>query len=284
MSNRNKIMKWAAIAGLTFAIAMPILARIVDGEILSNSLKYAKGFVVGFLVLFWSGILIYVMIKSRHKKIASLNIDADKEFVASNDILFSIKNNYDNVKGLFSSNTTNTSKNTYQLIVVATIIVACVFDYFSFVIGPKVLKSYIYDCQVERQKEQINLMKELAFEDITQADSIARKLFKKTYEKGVIVNLYKDKVGDWYHENWDLCNNVAFQILRNAAEKGEHQSQFTLGCVYAGAKLDDLVAGQDWDGSITIMKEPIDRARAAYWYKQAAEGGNVKAMWNLADA
>lgn len=114
----------------------------------------------------------------------------------------------------------------------------------------------------------------IAMNDISQADSIARKLFEEYANDS-----------HRYDFNFSRCefNHIerGIEIIRNAAEQGDAKAQFTLGCIYGGARYDwsDI----KWSSGFTMMGEGVDHERAAYWYNQAAIQGNTSAMCNLAN-
>lgn len=114
----------------------------------------------------------------------------------------------------------------------------------------------------------------IAMTDISKADSIARVLFKE----------YSDNTHR-YSFNFSRCNyshiEKGVEILRNAAEKGDANAQFTLGCIYAGARYDQFY---DWDDHYTMLGDAINNERAAYWYNMSAKQGHASAMLNLANS
>ena len=98
---------------------------------------------------------------------------------------------------------------------------------------------------------------------------------------------------------------LGIKILINAAEKGDAKAQFTLGCIYAGARYDleeitelredqvrvmmereinDGIGGNYYDFLRTMMNTKINYEKAAYWWYQAAIQGNASAMEFLAIA
>lgn len=113
----------------------------------------------------------------------------------------------------------------------------------------------------------------VALKDITKADGIARDLFKESVEKAHLYN----------HLCWEECNFKHIErgiiILRNAAEKGNADAQFTLGTIYAGARYD--FKNPDDRLPYTMLDEEIDFKRAVYWYTLAAKQGHVMALTNL---
>lgn len=72
----------------------------------------------------------------------------------------------------------------------------------------------------------------IALKDITRANVIARELFKESAERAHIYD----------HLWWNKCDfdhiKRGLAILRNAAEKGNADAQFTLGAIYAGCRYD----------------------------------------------
>ena len=114
----------------------------------------------------------------------------------------------------------------------------------------------------------------IAMQDITKADSIARELFEEYAKDSHRYDFDGSKCG------FDHINR-GIEIIRNAAEKGNAHAQFTLGCIYAGARYDSKY--ERW-GSYTMMNTDINHERAAYWYNQAAIQGDPTAMGNLANS
>ena len=114
----------------------------------------------------------------------------------------------------------------------------------------------------------------ITLKDISKADSIVRVLFQE-YADGT----------HRYDFDGDRCNyshvEKGIEILRNAAEKGDASAQFTLGCIYAGARYDSNY--QEWDNKYTMLGSEIDHERAAYWYSKSANQGVASAMGNLAN-
>ena len=115
----------------------------------------------------------------------------------------------------------------------------------------------------------------IAMTDISKADSIARVLFKEYSENTHM-----------YSFGHSRCNyshiEKGVEILRNAAEKGDANAQFTLGCIYARARYD--LSYTDWDDYYTMLGDAINNERAAYWYDLSAKQGHASAMGNLANS
>ena len=109
--------------------------------------------------------------------------------------------------------------------------------------------------------------------DISKADSIVRVLFQE-YADGT----------HRYDFNGDRCNyshvEKGIEILRNAAEKGDADAQFTLGAIYAGAHY-EFHNPHFIEGITTMLGEEVDLNRAAYWYTLSANQGHKKALNNL---
>lgn len=128
-------------------------------------------------------------------------------------------------------------------------------------------KTSIWEKEDERRES-------IALKDINRADEIARQFFAE----------YADDTHR-YKFNYSNCGfdhiQKGLEILRYAAEKGSANAQFTLGCIYAGARYDYKNA--EW-GSTTMLNTDIDNERAAYWYNQAAKQGHNTAMVNLSCA
>lgn len=121
----------------------------------------------------------------------------------------------------------------------------------------------------------------VALKDITKAASIARELFKESAED---VHLYNQLC-------WKKCgfNHIerGIAILRNAAEKGNANAQFTLGVIYAGGHYDakePYFMDANDELSYTMLGGKIDLKRAAYWYTLAAQQGHNTALNNLGQA
>ena len=111
--------------------------------------------------------------------------------------------------------------------------------------------------------------------DISKADNIARELFQE----------YADNTHRYDFDGSECSYShveKGIEIIRNAAEKGDANAQFTLGCIYDGARYDSNY--REWDGTYTMLNENIDHERAAYWYNQAANQGVASAMGNLANS
>lgn len=115
----------------------------------------------------------------------------------------------------------------------------------------------------------------IAMKDISKADSIVRVLFQE-YADGI----------HRYDFDGERCNfshvEKGIEIIRNAAEKGDASAQFTLGCIYDGARYD--LNYKEWDDEYTMLNSEIDHERAAYWYSQSANQGVASAMGNLANS
>lgn len=115
----------------------------------------------------------------------------------------------------------------------------------------------------------------IALKDISKADKIARELFDE----------YANDIHQ-YEFDYSRCNfdhvERGIAIIRNAAEKGDTSAQFTLGCIYAGARYDEK--DFEWHDYTTMMDTEINHERAAYWWNQAAIQGDASAMRNLATA
>lgn len=136
---------------------------------------------------------------------------------------------------------------------------------------------WIYSVYVTSQlEEQDREQERIAMTDISKAADIAKDFFKKCCE-----GEHVDYQGLFH---WQDCNfdhrEVALKIIRNAAEKGNADAQFTLGAIYAGAHYD---AKEPYWDSYTILEEKFAK-RAAYWYTLAAKKGHVMALYKLGQA
>ena len=136
----------------------------------------------------------------------------------------------------------------------------------------------------------------IALKNISKADDIAREFFEEDANHSHKCDGYPSYSCDFDHIDRGI------KILINAAEKGDAKAQFTLGCIYAGARYDDkdttwhedkvrttmkdetvdLNKFNPW--TITMMFTKINFEKAAYWWYQAAIQGNASAMEFLANA
>ena len=137
----------------------------------------------------------------------------------------------------------------------------------------------------------------IALKDITKADSIARILFKESVQNEHQYNkLCREKCNFNHIEK-------GIYILRNAAEKGNSDAQFSLGIIYGGRQcifpdeeyddikwpklLDNDMYWSALDGKYAGMYNDLLRQygnnpkRAAYWYSLAAKQGHKQALFNL---
>ena len=111
----------------------------------------------------------------------------------------------------------------------------------------------------------------IVMKDISKADSIARVFFQE-YAEAHRFGLYMDWCGDSHIEK-------GIEILRNAAERGDADAQFTLGCIYAGAHYE--FRSIYFTNGYTMLGEEVDINRAAYWYTLSANQGHRIALYNL---
>lgn len=111
----------------------------------------------------------------------------------------------------------------------------------------------------------------IAMKDISKADSIARVLFQE-YADGTHRYDFDGSMCSYSHVEKGI------EIIRNAAEKGNADAQFTLGTIYAGARFD--YTETIW-GNHTMMDTEPDLERAAYWYTLSANQGHKTALNNL---
>lgn len=191
------------------------------------------------------------------------------------DIVSRIWNKTKNLKGWFvlpkgSSNSTFVCMKKWIKRIVIILIVATI-------LGLLVLLGFwLYGFYVTSEWTKEDEFREsIAMKDISKADYIVRVLFKE-YADGTHRYDFDGRRCNYSHvEN-------GFEILRNAAEKGDASAQFTLGCIYDGARYD--LNGIEWDDDYTMLNSEIDHERAAYWYSQSANQGNAYAMGNLANS
>lgn len=121
----------------------------------------------------------------------------------------------------------------------------------------------------------------IALKDITRANVIARELFKESAENVHLYNQLCWKECDFNHIERGLT------ILRNAAEKGNADAQFTLGAIYGGARYDakePYFIDKNSKFAYTMLGGSIDLKRAAYWYTLAANQGHGSALLYLGNA
>ena len=123
------------------------------------------------------------------------------------------------------------------------------------------------------------LRETIALKDITKANGIAMDLFKESAEDAHLYNHLCEEECNFDHIKRGII------ILRNAAEKGNADAQFTLGTIYAGAdyKYDGEPYFRRPSGlmDFTMLYENMDFKKAAYWYTLAAKQGHVMALYNL---
>ena len=123
-------------------------------------------------------------------------------------------------------------------------------------------------------KKEDERQEAIALKNISKADEIARHFFDEYASR---IHIYQfDGSGCGFDHI-----QKGIDVLRNAAEKGNADAQFTLGCIYGGAQFDDTY--REW-GDRTMMGTDIDNERAAYWYSLAAKQGHSTAMVNLSIA
>ena len=105
---------------------------------------------------------------------------------------------------------------------------------------------------------------------LSEADGIARNMFEKSRNGFQLLYI-----------------NAGVEILEYAANMGNMDAQFDLGCFYGGC---DFHGNYRWTGCLEIdgYKDllridgvGIDDHSAAYWYYQSAKQGNYSAMVNL---
>lgn len=186
-----------------------------------------------------------------------------KEIIISfiQSFLVKQKTSYINYNSKTWENIKNWGKRTFILILVLAVVGAIVL-----------LGFWLYGFHITSKWEKEDEHRvSIAMNDISQADSIARKLFEE----------YANDSHRYYFSRCKFDHiERGIEIIRNAAEQGDAKAQFTLGCIYGGYDCGHKV----WrTGRITMMGEYVDNERAAYWYNQAAIQGNTSAMNNLAN-
>lgn len=136
----------------------------------------------------------------------------------------------------------------------------------------------------------------IALKDITKADSIAMVLFAESYKGTHRYDILCKEECDFNHIEKGM------DILRNAAEKGNADAQFSLGIIYGGrqrifpdkeyrdikwAIINDNIYWSTLDGKYAGMYDELLRQyennpkRSAYWYSVAAKQGHKQALFNL---
>lgn len=160
--------------------------------------------------------------------------------------------------------------------------------------------SWLYGIhQTSKWNKEDERREAIALKNISKADEIAREFFDEYANHSHEFDYYFSYGCDFDHKNRGI------KILINAAEKGDAKAQFTLGCIYAGARYDleeitelredqvrvmmereinDGIGGNYYDFLRTMMNTKINYEKAAYWWYQAAIQGNASAMEFLAIA
>ena len=163
--------------------------------------------------------------------------------------------------------------------------------------------SWLYGIhQTSKWNKEDERREAIALKNISKADEIAREFFDEYANHSHEFDYYFSYGCDFDHKNRGI------KILINAAEKGDAKAQFTLGCIYAGARYDlkeateqredqvrvmmereinDGIGGNYYDflrAMGTMMNTEINYEKAAYWWNQAAIQGNASAMEFLANA
>ena len=131
---------------------------------------------------------------------------------------------------------------------------------------------WIYCVYVTSQlEEQDRKQERIAMTDISKAADIAKDFFKKCCEgeHHYYQGLFGCKKCDFDHEEAGL------RIIRNAAEKGNADAQFTLGAIYAGAHYD---AKEPYWDDFTMLGDRIDLVKVTELIRKAAEQGNPRAQ------
>ncbi|MBB1538027.1 MAG: SEL1-like repeat protein [Prevotella sp.] len=142
------------------------------------------------------------------------------------------------------------------------------------------LGSWLYGLHLASEwTKEDELRETIALKDITKANGIAMDLFKESVENAHLYSyLCKEEC------NFDHIKRGII-ILRNAAEKGNADAQFTLGTIYAGAHYElyykEPFFWRNHGLHSTMLDEDIDFKKAAYWYTLAAKQGHVMALYNL---
>ena len=149
--------------------------------------------------------------------------------------------------------------------------------------------------QTKKWNKEDERRETIALKNISKADDIAREFFEEFANHSHECDDYPSYSCDFDHRDRGI------KILINAAEKGDAKAQFTLGCIYAGARYDDYDETRRNEDKVrtTMKKETVDLnsfwnitmintkinfEKAAYWWYQAAIQGNASAMEFLAIA
>lgn len=160
--------------------------------------------------------------------------------------------------------------------------------------------SWLYGIhQTSKWNKEDERREAIALKNISKANDIAREFFDEYANNSHEFDYYFS-----YRCEFDHIER-GIKILINAAEKGDAEAQFTLGCIYAGAiynykgttwhedrirfmmgrEINDESEGHSliykWP---TMMNTKINYEKAAYWWNQAAIQGNASAMGYLANA
>lgn len=189
-------------------------------------------------------------------------------------IIVSIQRVYSKIrlpKIVFSSKAWATTKKWLKRTIISTIILiaVCLVVLLGF---------WLYGFyQISKWNKEDERREAIALGDISKADEIARTIFTEYANNS-----------HYYEFDGSRCdfNHIerGIMIIRIAAEKGDPRAQFTLGCIYYGARYDSNSNYIIWDEYTTMMNTEINHERAAYWWNQAAIQGDVSAMANLAIA
>ena len=158
------------------------------------------------------------------------------------------------------------------IVLVVVLIVICLIVLLSF---------WLYGSHlVSKWTKEDERREAIALNDITRANVIARELFKESAERAHLYKLC------WKECDFDHIER-GLAILRNAAEKGNADAQFTLGAIYAGCRYDakePYFKDENDKYANTMFGGRIDFKRAAYWYTLAANQGHGSALNNLGNA
>lgn len=150
---------------------------------------------------------------------------------------------------------------------IAVVLIVAAIIYLLVLLG-----LWLYGYYMSFKWKRCNERREIiAMNDISKADSIAKVIFRE----------YAEAFQDDIYEDWPNYSHVekGIEILRNAAERGDADAQFTLGAIYAGAHYE--LKNPAFLSGYTMLDGVVDDNRAAYWYTLSANQGHKIALNNL---